>query len=163
MRKQIGATPYIWTHDGKKEIVTPGTGRVRSYDMDGKLLWEFRRHVFHFHPYAVFEPWTFVRDVGLRRRPGASRLCDQAWRSWRSDACGGTDQQCRHRLVSATAGPYNTSPWFYGDYYYTLLDRGFLTCHEQAPGKEIYGKQRMIPRLGHLQRHPGHRTGSYFC
>jgi outer membrane protein assembly factor BamB len=35
------ATPYIWEHDGKAEIVTPGTKKVRSYDLDGKLLWEF--------------------------------------------------------------------------------------------------------------------------
>ena len=35
------STPFIWEHDGKAEIVTTGTGRNRSYDLDGKLLWEF--------------------------------------------------------------------------------------------------------------------------
>ena len=32
------------------------------------------------------------------------------------------------------AGPYNTSPIVYGDYYYTLLDRGFMTCHDVRSG-----------------------------
>src|SRR5689334_21481461 len=41
------------------------------------------------------------------------------------------------------AGPYNPSPLVYGDYYYTLLDRGFFTCHDARTGKEVYGKQRI--------------------
>jgi hypothetical protein len=43
------------------------------------------------------------------------------------------------------AGPYNPTPIVYGDYYYTLLDRGFFTCHDARTGKEIYGKQRIDP------------------
>jgi outer membrane protein assembly factor BamB len=39
-------------------------------------------------------------------------------------------------------GPYNPSPIVYGKYYYTLFDFGFLSCHDAATGKEIYGKQR---------------------
>ena len=33
----------------------------------------------------------------------------------------------------------------YGDYLYTLYDRGFLTCHDAQTGEEIYGKQRFSP------------------
>ena len=40
-------------------------------------------------------------------------------------------------------GTYNTSALVYGDYYYTLLDRGFLTCHDATSGLEIYGRQRI--------------------
>ena len=38
---------------------------------------------------------------------------------------------------------YNPSPLVYGGCYYTLLDRGFLTCHDPKTGKEIYGRQRI--------------------
>ena len=31
----------------------------------------------------------------------------------------------------------------YGGYYYTLLDRGFLLCHDAKTGKQIYGRQRI--------------------
>ncbi|MBL8173141.1 MAG: PQQ-binding-like beta-propeller repeat protein, partial [Bryobacterales bacterium] len=39
--KSNWATPYIWQNGKRTEIVTPGANRVRSYDLDGKLLWEF--------------------------------------------------------------------------------------------------------------------------
>ena len=38
--KSNWATPYIWNSGKRTEIVTPGTTKVRSYDLDGKLLWE---------------------------------------------------------------------------------------------------------------------------
>lgn len=41
------------------------------------------------------------------------------------------------------AGSYNPSPIVYGDYYYTLLDGGFLTCHDAKTGAEVYGRQRI--------------------
>jgi hypothetical protein len=41
------------------------------------------------------------------------------------------------------AGPYNPSPLIYGNYYYTLLDRGYFTCHDARTGEEVYGRQRI--------------------
>ena len=41
---------------------------------------------------------------------------------------------CRLSLLNALV---------YGDIYYTLLDRGFLTAHDAATGEEIYGRQRL--------------------
>src|SRR5262249_43481704 len=40
-------------------------------------------------------------------------------------------------------GTYNPSPLVYGDYLYTLFDRGFFTCHDVKTGKEIYPRQRI--------------------
>jgi outer membrane protein assembly factor BamB len=34
------STPYLWENAKRTEIVTIGTGKIRSYDVDGKLLWE---------------------------------------------------------------------------------------------------------------------------
>ena len=34
------STPYIWENDLRTELVTTGTDKVRSYDLDGNLLWE---------------------------------------------------------------------------------------------------------------------------
>ena len=36
------ATPFVWENEQRTEIVTAGTGKVRSYDLDGKLLWELK-------------------------------------------------------------------------------------------------------------------------
>ena len=30
----------MWENEVRTELVTNGTGRVRSYDLEGKLLWE---------------------------------------------------------------------------------------------------------------------------
>ena len=38
--KSNWATPYIWQNEQRTEIITPGTGRIRSYDLDGNLLYE---------------------------------------------------------------------------------------------------------------------------
>jgi outer membrane protein assembly factor BamB len=61
------------------------------------------------------------------------------------------------------AGPYNPSPLVYGDYYYTLLDRGFLTCHEARTGAEIYGKQRIDPAAGAFTSSPWAYNGKIFA
>ncbi len=37
--KSNWSTPYVWENEQRCEIVTAGTGKVRSYDLDGKLLW----------------------------------------------------------------------------------------------------------------------------
>ena len=34
------ATPYIWENEHRTELVTNAKNRIRSYDLDGKLLWE---------------------------------------------------------------------------------------------------------------------------
>jgi hypothetical protein len=42
-------------------------------------------------------------------------------------------------------GSYQTSGLAYGDYYYTLLDRGFLLCHDAQSGEQVYARQRIEP------------------
>ena len=39
-RRSNWSTPFVWQHERRTEIVTTGTRKVRSYDTDGKLLWE---------------------------------------------------------------------------------------------------------------------------
>jgi hypothetical protein len=43
------------------------------------------------------------------------------------------------------SSPYNPSQIVYGDYLYTLHDRGFLTCHDAKTGKEVYDRRRFSP------------------
>src|SRR5439155_19116964 len=40
--KSNWATPFIWENDKRVEVVTCGSNKVRSYDLDGKLLWELK-------------------------------------------------------------------------------------------------------------------------
>jgi hypothetical protein len=34
------ATPFIWKNQRRTELITSGAKKMRSYDLDGKLLWE---------------------------------------------------------------------------------------------------------------------------
>ena len=43
-----------------------------------------------------------------------------------------------------TAGPYHPTPLVYGDYYFTLLDRGFFTVHDALTGEELYFTEQQI-------------------
>ncbi|GIT68275.1 MAG: hypothetical protein Ct9H300mP25_17470 [Acidobacteriota bacterium] len=43
-----------------------------------------------------------------------------------------------------TAGPYHPTPLVYGDYYFTLQDRGFFTVHDAQTGEELYFTEQQI-------------------
>jgi len=137
------SSPMVWENGLRAEIVTAGEGKVRSYGLDGKLLWElsgmsfsaiptpFARHdlvyVSSGYPGSPLRPAYAIRpgasgDISLK--PGETSNAFIAW----SDPL---------------LGSYNTSPLVYGDYYYTLLDRGILLNHDARTGKQIYGRQRV--------------------
>ena len=147
------ATPYVWKNERRVEIVTSGSKKLRSYDFDGRLLWELRSTPnsaiptpFSAHG-LLYVASAFGPVYAIR--PGASG--DISLR----------DGENRNEMVAWSlldAGPYNTSPLVYGDYYYTLLDRGFLTCHDARTGREVYGKQRIDRDAGPLPRARGLTT-----
>ena len=73
-----------------------------------------------------------VHQLGLSRRQPASGLRDQAGRGGRHLAEAGETSNEYIAWSAAARRPYNPSPLVYGDYYYTLLDRGFLTVPRRA-------------------------------
>ena len=58
-------------------------------------------------------------------------------------------------------GPYNTSPIVYGGLYYTLLDRGMLTCHDAKTGELIYDRTR-FPQGASFTASPWAYNGKVF-
>ena len=151
------ATPYIWQHEQRTEIVTSGTQGVRSYDLDGTLLWEihgmsgltiptpFAKHGLLYISSGY--PGGGLRPVYVVK-PGASGdislWSEDDMRTGLSSGFPGTrassdDVAWAYPLL----GTYNTSALVYGDYYYTLLDRGFLVAHDARTGEEVYGRKRL--------------------
>jgi outer membrane protein assembly factor BamB len=156
------STPFIWESGKRTEVITAGTKRVRSYDLDGKLLWELSGMS------SIVIPTPFTRDgllyiasgyVGDQSRPvyairpGASGNI--------SLAAGETSNEFVAWSLPQ-GGPYNPSPLVYGGYYYTLLDRGFLTAHDARTGREVYGKQRLDPAAGAFTSSPWAYNGKLF-
>ena len=156
-RGQNWSTPFVWEHDLRTELVTAGTQGVRSYTLDGELLWELHG----MSGLTIPTPFT-AHDLvyissgypggGLRPvyavKPGAA-----------GDISIFTEDQMRRGITSGFPGPltasdniawsypllgtYNTTAIVYGDIYYTLLDRGFLVAHDARTGEEIYSRQRL--------------------
>ena len=139
------ATPLIWQNERRTEIVTAAIGGVRSYALDGTLLWHLKGmttlHVAS--PIAangllyVMSGYTASpRRPAYAIRPGAS-----------GDITLKADQTSNDYIVwsDPTLGSFNPSPLVYQGCYYILHDRGFLTCNDPATGKAIYPRQRINP------------------
>ena len=138
------ASPYVWEHEGRTEIVTSAVNRIRSYDLDGNLLWEMDGRMswaaiatpFSSHG-MVYVNSGYFRDEhrpAYAIRPGASGDITLA------------DGERSNEYVAwyqPRAGNYNTSPLIYGDIYYSLLDRGFFESYDAETGEPVYGRQRI--------------------
>jgi outer membrane protein assembly factor BamB len=62
-----------------------------------------------------------------------------------------------------TLGTYNPSPLVYGDYFYTLFDRGFFSCNDVKTGREIYPKQRITTEAAGFTSSPWAYNGKIFA
>lgn len=160
--KSNWSTPFVWKHDQRTEIVTPGTGAIRSYDTDGNELWTLRgmSSITIATPYAdgglVYLSSGYVMD-SLRPiyavRPGATgdiTLADgetsNEWIAW----------------SQPKAAPYNPSTLVYRDRLYVLHDRGLLACYDARDGREIYSSRR-IPDGRAFTASPWAHDGKIHC
>ncbi len=157
------ATPFVWQNEQRTEIVTTGSKKVRSYDTNGRLLWELAGmttihavtpvagHGLLFVSSGYFpdnpRPTYAIRpgatgDISLK--PGETSNAFIAWSN----------------PTLASAYP---SPLVLGDRYYTLMDRGFLTSNDPKTGKEIYGRQRIAVDSGTFTASPWAYNGKIFA
>lgn len=157
------ATPYIWENEARTEIITAGTRRVRSYDFNGKLLWELSGMS------SIAIPTPFSKHGLLYVTSGYVGDQHRPVYAIRPGASGdislkqGETSNNHIAWYQPQGGPYNPSPLVYGDYYYTLLDRGFFTCHDAKTGKEVYAKVRIDPGVNAFTSSPWAYNGKIFC
>ena len=151
------STPVVWENRVRTEIVTAGTGKVRSYDLDGNLLWELTGMSSLTIPSPVVEhglvyissgyPGGSLRPV-YAIHPGASgdiSIWSYEERNWETRFPGNRGSSEYVAWSYPLLGTYNTSPLVYDGNYYTLLDRGLLLSHDAWTGREVYGRQRIKP------------------
>ena len=156
------STPYLWAHASGTELVTPGTDKIRSYDLAGDLLWslEGMSSITIATPYSyndlliVSSGYVLDRSKPLYAiRPGAQgdiTLTEEQdsndWIAW----------------SQPMAGPYNPSTVAYQGNVYVLYDRGFFAAFDASTGEEVYGKQR-IPKGRAFTASPWVYAGKIFC
>lgn len=154
------STPFVWQNEKRTELVTAGSGQVRSYGLDGRELWSFRG----LNAIAIPQPFSehgllyvtsgYVADEVkpvFAIRPGAAGDITRV------------DGQTRNEYVvwyQDEAGPYHPTPLVYGDYYFTLLDRGFFTVHDAKTGEELYFTEEQIQNR-EVRRRIARGTGGF--
>ncbi len=160
--KSNWATPFVWENGTRTELITSGSGAVRSYDLEGKPLWSFRgMSSIHIPtPFAgaglLFIASGYVGDK-LRPvyavKPGAGG--DITLKP-------GTTNNEYIAWSNPTAGPYNPSPVYYDGRLYVLYDRGAVSCFEANTGKILYDHQR-LPEGVAFTSSPWAGGGCVFC
>ena len=141
--KSNWATPFVWQHEQRTELVTAGTGAVRSYDLDGKLLWSLRGMS------SIAIPTPFAGDGLLFVASGYVLDPQRPLNAIRPGAAGDitlAKGQTSNEFIAwsqPTAGPYNTSPLFFDGRVYVLYDRGTFGCYDGKTGKPLYERKRL--------------------
>ena len=131
------ATPLVWEHSLRTEIVTIGRGFVISYDTDGKELWRLKGMTQATPSPVVADGLLYVGSGSQGEanrplaavRPGASgdiTLKDgetgNAWVAW---------------LLPRFSG-YTPSPLVYRGRIYAVNDNGVLQVADAKTGVEVY-------------------------
>jgi outer membrane protein assembly factor BamB len=157
------STPFVWANDLRTEIITTGTRKTRSYDVDGKLLWEIAGFTSIHVPTPIAHGGLLYIGSGYvpdtpkpvyALRPGASGdITPKA----------GAPPDAHIVWSSQTLGSFHPSPLIVGSHYFTLLDRGFLTANDARTGAEIYGRQRVSADSSAFTASPWAYNGKIFA
>ncbi|MEP7309476.1 MAG: PQQ-binding-like beta-propeller repeat protein [Acidobacteriota bacterium] len=157
------STPFVWQNDLRTEIITTSSTRIRSYDTNGKALWELAGMT-SIHAATPFAsggllyvssgyPTDSVRPV-YAIRPGAT-----------GDITLASGQRSNDFVVwshPTLAGSY-PSGLIAGGTYYSLLDRGILIATDALTGQEVYGRQRIATDGGTFSASPWAYNGKIFA
>jgi outer membrane protein assembly factor BamB len=160
--KSNWATPYVWETPGRTEIVTAGSGQVRSYDTEGRLLWTLKgmSSITIATPYSVggllilssgyvgdrSKPIYAVRpgatgDISLK--PGERSSSHIAW-------------------CAENAAPYNPTTLAVANRIFVLYDFGFLGIYRTDTGQVLLERER-IPNGRGFTASPWSYGGKIFC
>ena len=141
--KSNWSSPFVWANSLRTEIITPGSGLTRAYDLDGRLLYEFSGGslITIATPYAA-DDRLFVSSgytMGRRKplwaiRPGGAGDITLP----EGETAGGAIAWSRPDIA-----PYNPSTLVHEGLLYVLSDKGIVSCFEAASGAEVYLRQRL--------------------
>ena len=153
------SSPYVWEHDGGTELVTIGTGRIRSYDLDGNLIWELAGTSGLVSQTPVAKEGLLYVGAGYHYgplyavRPGAKgdiTLQDgetsNEWIAW-SQPRGSSI----HPGYLISEGRL-----------FVLFDAGLLTCYDAQTGETIFPRQRLNTGGGRFYASPWAYNGRIF-
>lgn len=160
--KSNWATPYVWENDLRTEIVTVGTDAVRSYDLDGKLLWSLSgmSSITIATPYSahglLYISSGYILD---KQRP------IYAIKPGAAGDISLTDEATSNEFIVWSlpqAAPYNPSTLVSGERLWVLYDRSFVAAFNAQTGAELISQQR-LPNGRAFTSSPWASGGKIFC
>jgi outer membrane protein assembly factor BamB len=130
------STPLVVVHDGKPQVITDASGKIRSYDLaGGKLLWECAGLTRNVIPSPVARDGTVYSMSGFM---GNALLAIQLGRT--GDLTG-TDAIAWTYKKST---PYVPSPLLCGDrLYFFAGNNAILSCFDATSGKALIDAERI--------------------
>ncbi len=131
------ATPLVVRHGGRDQVITTGTNRVRSYDLEtGEMIWEGAGLTVNAIPSPVEADGIVYVTSGFRGNAArAIRLADA-----KGDVTG--SPAVLWEIDRDT--PYVPSPLLYDGYLYLVKsNNNILTTIDAASGKTHYGPTRL--------------------
>jgi outer membrane protein assembly factor BamB len=152
------ATPFVWRHALRTEIVAVGPKEVVSYDLSGKELWRMSGMA------TTPVPTPFAYEGLLYINGGRGRPLFAI----RPGAVGNIslekDQTSNEYVVwsQARGGTYLPSSVAYQGAIYTLTETGILNRFDAKTGKQFY-KTRIDPSATAFTTSPWIYNGKLFC
>ena len=131
------ATPFVWKHSGRTEIVTIGRGLVISYDESGQELWRLKGM-------TQATPSPVASDGLLYVGSGSQGEANRPLMALRPGASGdislGPDEDANAFVVwrQPRFSGYTPSPLVYRGRVYAVNDNGILQVADAKTGVEIY-------------------------
>ena len=160
--KSNWSTPYVWENGQRSEIVTAGSGKVRAYDLEGKLVWWFKgmSSITIATPYAdgglLYVTSGFIvdraRPIYALRPGGSGDISLQA----------GQTNNASIVWCQPLAAPYNPTTLVYDGRLYVLYDLGLLSAFNARTGELLYDRQKLPGGL-HFTASPWAVNGRIFC
>src|SRR5262245_55910969 len=157
-RRSGWATPYVWHHALRTEIVAIGPGEVVSYDLAGKELWRMSGMS------GTPIPTPFAYD-GLLYIDGGRGALLVAIRPGAAGDISLTNDETSNKYVvwsQARAGTYLPTPVAYEGGVYSLTETGILSRFDAKTGKLTY-KTRVDPAATAFTTSPWAYNGKLFC
>jgi outer membrane protein assembly factor BamB len=149
------STPVVVEHDGKAQVITTATGKIRSYDLaTGKVIWGCGGLTRNVIPSPVVGNGIVYCMSGFR---GTALL---AIRLGRTGDLTGTDAIVWQH---GKATPYVPSPLLYGDkLYFFSHNNGILSCFDAISGNPHFSEERIGALKGGVYASPVGAAGRVY-
>ena len=130
------ATPLIVEHEGRTQVVTNGTNRVRSYALEsGELIWECGGQVSNPIATPLVVEGMVIATTGHR---------GNALYAIPLDATGDVTDTRKIAWSTNEIGSYIASPLVYRGLLYVTKGRdAIISCFDAKTGKQLSGPERM--------------------